>query len=103
MRRMLPLIGLFLALGLPLLALAQNHVPDCVDVTQQARWGAGAYNHIVRIHNGCDRTARCRVATDVNPRETAIEVAVGATEELVTFLGSPARAFTPRVTCELAR
>ncbi len=103
MRRRFIFAFVLLVVGLPFLALAQNHVPNCVEVTHQARWGAGAYNHVVRIQNRCDRRARCRVATDVNPQETAIEVAAGATEELITFLGSPARAFTPRVSCELVR
>lgn len=96
-------VALLILVGLPLLAMAQNQVPDCVHVSGEARWGAGAYNHVVRIQNQCERAARCQVATDVSPQETQVRVAAGQTTELVTFLGSPARAFTPRVSCELDR
>lgn len=96
-------VGAVICLLLPALVLAQNEVPDCVTVRGEARWGADAYNHVVVVQNQCPSLARCRVATDVNPQETSLEVPSGATREVLTFLGSPARAFTPRVRCELAR
>lgn len=92
-----------LATTLPAFVLAQNEVPDCVTVRGEARWGADAYNHVVVVQNRCDRRAQCQVATDVNPQPTAVEVPAGETREVMTFLGSPARAFTPRVRCELSR
>ena len=103
MRRYLLFFGLLVSSALPLLALAQNRVPDCVTVSAHARWGASAYNHVVGVANACERPVRCRVATDVSPGETNITVPVGETREVVTFLGSPAREFTPRVTCELVQ
>lgn len=100
MQRSVLSLGLLFALALPALVLAQNQVPSCVTVRGQARWGAGAYNHIVRVHNGCERSVRCRVATDINPRPTEVTVRAGESAEIITFLGSPAREFTPRVSCE---
>ena len=96
------MLGAVFCLLLPALAVAQNQVPDCVSVRGEARWGADAYNHIVVVRNQCSALARCRVATDVNPQETRIEVPAGETREVLTFMGSPARVFTPRVQCELA-
>jgi hypothetical protein len=94
---------LALLLFAPVSALAQASLPPCVTVEGVARWGADAYNHFVRVTNGCDRPARCQVATDVSPERHAVEVAPGQSVEVITFRGSPASAFTPRVTCELAR
>lgn len=88
---------------LPTLALAQGNLPDCVHVRAEARWGAAAYNHIVVVENTCGSLARCQVATNVNPERTRVDVPPGQTREVVTFRGSPARVFTPRVSCELER
>lgn len=85
----------------PLTALAQQREPECIRVTGEARWGASAYNHYVRVENACDRAARCQVATNVNPQPQTIDVPAGETVEVITFRGSPAREFTPNVTCEL--
>ena len=84
-------------------ASAQGSLPRCVRVEGVARWGADAYNHFVRVTNGCDRLARCRVATDVIPEPQAIDVPPGQTVEVITFRGAPGSGFTPRVTCDLAR
>lgn len=93
--------ALVLALLVPSLALAQGTRPECVRVEAIARWGADAYNHFVRVENGCDRRVRCSVSTDVNPDVQSIELAPNQSVEVITFRGSPAREFTPRVTCEL--
>lgn len=85
----------------PATALAQDTLPRCVEVEAIARWGASAYNHYVRVTNGCERPARCRVATDVNPEPQTVDVAPGRTVEVITFRGSPASAFSPRVSCVL--
>jgi hypothetical protein len=97
MRRWLLALGLVL---LPLPALAQGGRLECVRVEAVARWGADAYNHFVVLHNGCAHRVRCQVATDVNPEAQVVEVAAGQTLEVITFRGSPASAFTPRVSCE---
>ena len=102
MRRIATVLFLLAVLA-PLGALAQGGLPDCIEVTSEARWAAAAYNHYVRVTNGCDRLARCRVATDVNPEAQSIEVRPGASVEVITFRGSPASRFTPHVTCDLVR
>src|SRR5690606_31232032 len=56
------LLALLVA-ALPLTALAQGSRPECIRVEAIVRWGADAYNHFVRVENGCDRRARCRVST----------------------------------------
>lgn len=83
----------------PRTAAAQNTVPDCVTVRAIVRYGAGAYNHWVRVENGCERRVRCQIATNVNPDPVAATIEPGANTEVMTFMGSPAREFTPRVTC----
>ncbi len=95
-------IGLlfFALLALPLVAQAQNQVPDCVTVTHSARWGAAGYDHRVRVANGCEHPVRCTVATNVNPDPSTIRVEPGQSEEVLTWRDSPAREFTPRVSCE---
>lgn len=88
----------------PLSVAAQDaSLPACIEVQASARWGADAYNHYVRLANGCDRRARCTVATDVNPEPQAVEVGPHASVEVLTFRGSPASVFTPNVRCELVR
>ncbi len=94
-------LGLIVALTIPALASAQSSLPECIRVQAIARWGADAYNHFVRVENRCDRRARCQVSTNVNPAPQAIEVAPGQSVEVITFRGSPASEFTPRVTCDL--
>lgn len=96
-------VGLLFGLILPAIVFAQNDVPDCISVRGEARWGADAYNHVVVIQNGCDRAATCQVATNVNPDAVPVAVSAGETVEVLTFRGSPARTFTPRVHCELSR
>lgn len=96
-------MALALAVLAPAAALAQGSLPECVRVEAIVRWGADAYNHFVRLENGCDRRARCRVATDVSPEVQTVEVPAGRSVEVITFRGSPASEFTPRVSCELVR
>ncbi|MGF1469280.1 MAG: hypothetical protein ACFCGT_24420 [Sandaracinaceae bacterium] len=87
------------------LALAQGTVtgerPPCVEAQAIVRATGFAYNHWVRVRNGCDERATCRVSTDVNPEETRLMVDPGETEEVLTFRGSPASAFTATVDCAL--
>lgn len=89
-----------ISLLIPMPVLAQASRLECVRVEAVARWGADAFNHIVVLRNECGHRARCQVATDVNPQAQQVELAPGQTLEVVTFLGSPASVFTPRVSCE---
>ena len=92
-------LALGIGLTLPATAAGQSEVPDCVEVEAVPRWGASAYDHWVRIQNRCERAVRCEVATNVNPEAQTVTVAAGDTEEVLTWRGSPARTFTPRVRC----
>ena len=88
-----------LALALP--AGAADSPGTCIRFWGEARYGALGYNHLVHIANSCAAAADCIVSTDVNPEEKQITVA-GKSEEIVsTFLGSPARTFTPHVKCAM--
>ena len=103
MRRSILGLAVLVSLALPVLVLAQNEAPACVAIRHEARYGADGYNHVVIVQNGCPRRVQCRIATNVNPQETRVAVPAGETTETVTFLGSPAREFAPRVSCEQDR
>jgi hypothetical protein len=107
LRTAILLLGLALSLGglagVRGVARADNDVPQCIEVEAIVRYGGAAYNHWVRIDNGCAQRAVCRVATDVNPDPQTVEVAAGDRTEVLTFRGSPARTFEPRVSCDLDR
>lgn len=81
-------------------AFAQNQTPDCVEVEGVSRWGAAAFNHWVTVNNACARPVHCTVRTDVSPEPHTLEVPAGERREVLTFRGSPARTFTPRVQCD---
>lgn len=90
--------------GVAVPARAQDQgggTPSCIDYSGYARYRAYGYDHIVRVHNGCDKQARCDVWTNVTPDKHHISLQPDDTQEVVTRVGSPARAFTPRVSCEL--
>ncbi len=93
------LVSLFVALLVAPEATAGESV-TCVTVTAEARPVGGAFNHIVGLDNGCEHAVRCTVATDVNPEAQKVTLAAGGKQELVTFRGSPARVFTPQVSCQ---
>ncbi len=99
----LALVGAMLAIGPA--AGAQDkggsHTPDCVHWSAAARYGAFGYDHVIDIHNACDKTAACHVSTNVDPQDHPITVAAGQQGEVVTRRGSPARAFTATVRCTL--
>jgi hypothetical protein len=73
----------------------------CIGVSAQAIYRVG-YDHIVYLTNRCEGDAVCDVSTDVNPEVAHVAVPVGATIEVLTFRGSPARTFTPKVVCRRA-
>ena len=86
-----------------LLSAAPAHATppvDCVEVEAIVRYGAQGYDHWVSLESRCALPVRCEVASDVNPEPQRIELAPGASTELLTFRGSPARTFTPRVSCQ---
>ena len=79
----------------------QTSVPSCIQYAGEARYRGVGYQHVVHIVNGCERAAACDVSTDVNPEAQHVDVPARTHVEVVTFLGSPAREFTPVVDCKL--
>ena len=72
---------------------------SCVSATARVRYSLG-YDHLVDVKNGCEKDVRCEVWTNVNPEHQTVILGVGRSATVVTFLGSPARTFTPEVACE---
>jgi len=101
--RLAPLSFATLALATlvaPLAATAQS-ADSCIRFWGETRYGALGYNHIVHVANSCAKTADCEVSTDVAPEPLKTEVTGKSQVEVTTFLGSPARVFTPRVKCTM--
>lgn len=103
----------FVALGAALVALASppasaadagaadGGAAGCIESWPEARMQAYGYNHIVHIRDTCAVAADCIVTTDVNPQPTPVAVAAKSETEINTYLGSPARVFTPKVVCTM--
>jgi hypothetical protein len=96
-------MSLLASIGIPSLAAgADGGAPkECVESWPEARMQAYGYNHIVHLRDVCEMPADCVVTTDVNPEPTKVSVAAKSETEVNTFLGSPARVFTPKVVCVL--
>jgi hypothetical protein len=92
-------IPLSFALALGQSGAATDSADTCVRFWGEARYGALGYNHLVHVANSCSADAECAVSTDVNPEEQKVTVAGKGELVVTTFLGSPARAFKPRVKC----
>ena len=73
----------------------------CVRFWGEVRYGALGYNHLVHIANSCSAEAECVVSTNVSPEPQKVTVEGKSEVVVTTFLGSPARAFTPRVKCTM--
>lgn len=86
--------------ALPVVASAEAPTP-CVRAWGEARYGAYGYNHLVHLANACAADADCVVSTDVNPQPMSVEVPARSEVVVNTFLESPSRVFTPRVTCTM--
>jgi hypothetical protein len=105
--RVLGLLGLF-----PLLLISTARADDsakakkpggCVDVKTEASFASVGYDQIVTLTSGCKQAMTCTVTTNVNPDPATVQLAVGATESVVTWRGSPAREFSANVTCSAAK
>lgn len=96
--------------GLALPALAQDDgegdqgggTPACIDYEGYARYRGYGYYHYVRVTNGCEKRAECDVWTSVTPERHHVSLDPEETETVITHTGSPAREFTPHVSCQLA-
>ncbi len=91
--------------GLAVIPRLAQATPDsaaaCIKVRAEARYLGLGYNHIVHLTDVCKSSAECDVTTDVNPQPTHASVPAGAHVEVNTFMGSPARVFTPKVDCKM--
>lgn len=76
-------------------------VPACIQVRSEARSTGLGYNHVVTLANRCEKDASCTVSTDVNPVPTNVEVAKGTSQDVMTWMGSPASTFNARVACKM--
>ncbi len=98
-RRLLLLVATASVLGSGASATASDDAGRCVAVWPEARYGAMGYNHIVHLRNACTRDAECAVTTNVNPQPVAAIVPARREVTVTTWLGSPAREFTPHADC----
>jgi hypothetical protein len=73
--------------------------PSCVAFWPEVRYRNYGYDHFVHLANRCDVPARCRVSTDVRPEPVEVQVPARTQIEVLTFRGSAARQFVPRVEC----
>lgn len=80
-----------------------DSVVACVEMQPEARYRNNGYDHLVHLRSRCDRRTTCTVATDVNPTPVDVTVDPHQTLAVLTFRGSPAREFTPDVSCRFAR
>ena len=64
----------------------------CAEVGASTRAEAYGYTHVVSLRNGCPKAVRCELWSDVDPEpRMRVEVEAGATAEVITRRGSPAR------------
>jgi hypothetical protein len=68
-------------------------------VRGEAYYAGLGYDHRVYLTNNCKKPVTCSVKTNVNPDATSVDVAVGDTQMVITWRGSPAYEFTPDVSC----
>jgi hypothetical protein len=84
-----------------LFVAAESSFPTCIQVRASAPYGNAGYDHIVTLHNGCEKPAACRVSTNVNPDVVSVVLAPDEEKSVLTFRGSPARTFRAHVSCKL--
>jgi hypothetical protein len=103
--RSVPLVIVALLALAALAALSSNaraeKTPTCIRWSSQVVATAAGYNHVVAIESSCDSAAVCTVSTDVAPDPIQATVPAKQRIELVTFRGSPASTFKPKVECKL--
>lgn len=73
--------------------------PDCVSVTQYARFNGSGYNHLVDIHSQCRAPVRCTVTSSSNPTPVESRVLPGQTETVSTFFNAAGYGFVANVQC----
>jgi hypothetical protein len=78
---------------------APKKAGGCVEVSGEASFASVGYDHIVTLTSGCKKRMTCSVKTNVNPEPASVQLEPGESQSVVTWRGSPAREFTPDVTC----
>jgi hypothetical protein len=101
-RRVLSALAGSCLLAGSLLPQARAKELSCVGVSSQALYRNYGYDHVVHLVNRCNDDAVCEVSTDVNPEPSHATVPAKGEVDVLTFRGSPARTFTPRVKCHSA-
>ena len=71
----------------------------CITFQGRVRYSLG-YDHLVDVKNGCPAAVTCAVTTNVNPEPITVSLKPTESSTVVTFIGSPAREFEPRVVCQ---
>jgi hypothetical protein len=82
-------------------AARDEQEPRCVSFWPEVRYRNYGYDHIVHLDSRCELTVLCEVWSDVNPEPSDVTVPPRGHVEVLSFRGSPARQFTPKVTCRL--
>lgn len=101
-----PLLSRIVALVVAVTAIAPETLADappaknaCVAVRAEAPYRGSGYDHLVKLHNLCDKPVKCHVSSDVNPEGANVTVAAKSHTEVLLWRGSPASTFKARVTC----
>lgn len=72
---------------------------SCVKYHPRVRYSLG-YDHLVDLQNGCEKSVVCTVKTNVTPEAQQVSLPAGEATTVITYVGSPAREFTPQVSCQ---
>lgn len=72
----------------------------CHKVETRVQYRGLAYQHVVVIHNQCDRNLDCTIKASSNPDTLEVRVEAKTTESVVVNNGSPAREFSAEVQCK---
>ncbi len=74
---------------------------SCVHASTEARYRGYGYDHLVHLASACKQVAECDVSTNINPKPQTVTVRPASKVTVITFRGSAARTFTPKITCRL--
>ena len=81
-------------------ASAAVSADTCTEVRGSTRAEAYGYTHVVSLRNRCERAVSCELWSDVDPQpRVRVDVKGGATVEVITRRGSPARELVGHKKC----
>lgn len=81
------------------MAQSRPEDPSCVEFWPEVRYRNYGYDHVVHLLSRCEIRAYCAVSSDVNPQPIDVLVPPREHIQVLTFRGSPASQFTPKVVC----